>query len=171
MGYSEVYTIMKNWASEMDTDIYHVYSTMNATAPLRESMMIPTKLWIKLAPAIKKAILEARNKVIKEAQSEKPEKPQGNGESAVPRQYSKLAKANTLTMEEAHESDSDSVGSGNRQAMLSTREMLHSHGLLQEDSLEEWSSTDETMECYSYMARSTMVHDHYILNRAIYKNS
>ena len=53
MGYSEVYTIMKNWASETDTDMYHVYTTMNASAPLRESLMIVTKLWVKLAPAIK----------------------------------------------------------------------------------------------------------------------
>ena len=27
------------------------------------------------------------------------------------------------------------------------------------------------MESYSYMARSILVHDHYILNRSVYKNS
>ena len=130
MGYSEVYTIMKNWASKTDTDMYHVYSAMNASAPLQESLMIPSKLWVRLAPTIKKAILEARNKVIKEAQVEGPEKTQGTASTNVPRQYSNPAKANTVTVIEAHDSDSDTAESADRQAMLSTRDMLHARGLL-----------------------------------------
>ena len=57
---------MQNWAEETESDLKHVYATMNASPPLRESLMIPSKLWHKLAPEIKKGVLDARSKVIKE---------------------------------------------------------------------------------------------------------
>ena len=41
-SFKQVYTIMQNWAEETGNDIHHVYATMNASQPLRESLMIPT---------------------------------------------------------------------------------------------------------------------------------
>ena len=109
LDFSQVYAIVQNWAEETDMDVKHVYSTMNASPPLRESLMIPSKLWKKLAPEIKKAVLDAPSKVIKEEAAHQDHKETTHKiNSGVPKQYS--SKANLASMH-TNEDDENSTSS------------------------------------------------------------
>jgi hypothetical protein len=123
--YQQVYTIMQNWANETNAEMSHVYATMNASPPLRESLMIPTKLWMKLAPDIKKAVMEARRVIENEEK-----KPATTSTAGVPRQYSNPSRANAMSQNDGGEQTS-------HQVMVATRNALKTQGLLMEDSSED----------------------------------
>ena len=140
---------MQNWAEETDSDLKHVYSTMNASPPLRESLMIPLKLWKKLAPEIKKAVLDARSKVIKEEATQQDHKEDTQKvNSGVPKQYSNKA---NLVSTHTSEDDERSTSSHERHVMMSTRNCLQSSAqLLASDT----SDSEASYESYSYKART-----------------
>ena len=148
-SFKQVYTIMQNWAEETGNDIHHVYATMNASQPLRESLMIPTKLWIKLAPDIKKAIVETRKSITTESS--------GNASKAqaIPKQYSNPAKVNhTAQSEQAGEED-------DRQAHKATsHSSVQQYGLLYEDSSDEDSDEFELNERHVGMVNTGIVVHH-----------
>ena len=169
LDFSQVFAIMQNWAEETDTDLKHVYATMNASPPLRESLMIPSKLWHKLAPEIKKAVLDARSKLIKEETAQHASKETNPGNSnGVPKQYTH--KANRVSTDHGERTDEDSTSSEEWLVMMSTRACLKSSGLLLENDSSE-SDSDDTFESYSYMARSVDIADSYLLNQSIFNTS
>ena len=53
---------------------------------------------------------------------------------------------------------------------MSTRELLCSMGLLLDDSSES-SDSHSLHDSYSYMAQISLVSDHYLLNKNLYKNA
>ena len=61
--FTQVYTIMQNWAQETGQDLTQVYATMNSSPLLHDNLMIPSVLWTKLAPEIKKAIMDTRRNI------------------------------------------------------------------------------------------------------------
>ena len=166
LDFAQVYAIMQNWAEETDLDLKHVYSTMNASPPLRKSLMIPSKLWKKLAPEIKKAVLDAQAKVMKEEasqldQNEDPQKSKGG----LPKQYSSRA---NLASTHVEEDDECSISSHKRHVMMSTREWLRlSAQLLASDMLD----SEESYKSYSYMARTINISDSFVLNRNLFNAS
>ena len=97
--------------------------------------MIPSTLWNKLAPEIKKAIMDTRKKIYQESNSKpassslSPPKSGGN----VPRQYPNAARVNRVQQQD------EDVRKMN---LLKTHDQLVSHGLLYEDS-------SETSDSYS----------------------
>ena len=157
---------MQNWAEETDSDLKHVYATMNASPPLRESLMIPSKLWKKLAPEIKNPGLDARSKVMKEESAQQDHK-EGTqkANNSVPKQYSSRA---NLASNNKSEDDEHSTSSNERQVMMSTRECLRSSAqLLDSDT----SDSEESYESYSYMARTIDIPDSLILHRNLFNAS
>ena len=145
--YQKVFNIMQNWASETNTDLSHVYAAMNASQPLRDSLMIPTKLWTKLAPDIKKAIMDTRRAI----ENEEKKSPSNTQASSVPRQYSNPSRANTVSSDSQEESE--------HKLMMSSRTALKTQGLLFEESSDDKSDEYKSFNCHSYMARTLRMTD------------
>ena len=147
-SFTQVFTIMQNWSTETGNDMLHVYATMNASQPLRESLMVPTKLWVKLAPDIKKAIMETK-KTILASPNNAPTKSGSN--TPIPRQYSNPARANNVNTEPEVEEQPEEEEPYTHIAAHAT---LHDNGLLYEDS----SDSDDENEDENYRYANMMKH-------------
>ena len=131
-SFNQILTTMRNWASETGNDIHHVYAAMNASSHLRESLMIPTKLWIKLSPDIKKAIMETRRTIENSSDTNR-------SKNTAPRQYSNPAKANSVLTEELSETEDEEEITEHRASHM----RLSEYGLLYEDSSDNDSTESE----------------------------
>ena len=143
--YEKVYNIIQNWANETKQDIHHVFAAMNSSPMLRDSLMVPTKLWMKLAPDIKKAIMEARKDV---NDQEKAQKTNQSASSNVPKQYSNPSQANYVS----HQSDKNEVTDEHR-VMMTSRTNVQRYDYLIDDSSDD-DSMDYGYESNSFIARS-----------------
>ena len=107
--FTQVYTIMQNWAQETGQELSQVYAAMNSSPPLCDNLMIPSALWNKLAPEIKKAIMDTR-RIIQQDQVNPPpldsrDWDQNKNSRAVPRQYPNATKTNHVHLDTALASD------------------------------------------------------------------
>jgi len=126
-SFTQVFKTMQNWSEETGNDMYHVYATINASASLRDSLMIPHKLWVKLAPDIKKSILETRKRL---QESQNTSGSNYDSKNNVHKQYSNPVNANNITTkgEESEDEPTEHMAAHRR---------LKDYGLLYEDSSDE----------------------------------
>ena len=135
-----------------------MYAAMNSSPPLRDNLMIPTALWSRLAPDIKRAVMETRKKLHQESadpsstRTPKPSTPS----STVPRQYPNITKVNQVQLQE------EDVRTLN---LMQSHDQLSMSGLLYEDSSD--TSESYSSDVHVHMARSLVVTDRRIMDRMI----
>ena len=135
--------MLQTWAQDTGEELSHVYATMNSSPSLRENLMIPSKLWAKLAPDIKKAIVETRKTI------------QSPGD--------KSSKKTTASLPKQYPTAQESI-KDHQTFLLHRHDQLKSCDLLYESSDNSSIELAETDDDRSIsMARSVLVPDEHLL--------